>query len=89
MSRIGTARRDAAGSAGAPEDDQPIPPVPDQPLRAPRTKRAPPAQKKDRLEQRGFTRPIAAPNQVVPEIQLQLCTLNAAQIINGKLNEAH
>ena len=75
--------------ASTPKDDQALAPIANQPLRTASTERPTAAQEKDGFQQGSLSRTIPAPNQIVSGIQLQLCALNAAHVIDGKLNEAH
>jgi hypothetical protein len=78
-----------AGAARAPENHQMISPVTDQSLGVSCSKGTSSTEKKDCLEQRGLPRAIPSPDQIVTGMEAQLSTLNASQIIDGKLNEAH
>jgi hypothetical protein len=77
------------GAPSPAEDNQPIPPIADQPLGISSAERSAAAQEKHRLQQGGLARAVAPPDQILSGMKRKLRALNAAQIIDSKLNETH
>src|ERR1700716_2996608 len=78
------------GSAHDPSNDsQMILSTLYQPLAVARAKRSAPAEKKDRLEQRGLSGAIVSADERQSRWKLKLRVLDAAQMGHGKLSEAH
>jgi hypothetical protein len=68
--------------------DQPLSPMADQPLRVTSSEGAPAAEQEDGLEQGRLPRAVAAPDQVVAGVQLELGVLYTAEVVDGEFGEA-
>ncbi len=82
----GISRRGATRSA---KDDQAVPSMTDQTLGVSSAERPPAPEQKNRLQQRGFARAVAAPDQVVSGVELQFRVLYAAKVIHRELGKSH
>ncbi len=84
---VGQITRDVATGSPA-KHDQPISPMADQPLRVTSAEGTPATEQEDRLQQGRLARAVAAPDQVVAGVQLELGVLYTAEVIDGEFDEA-